>query len=73
MGRSPLSLQIHQKFISICNKSYRTSSESWQKTPDFQKGKPISLEEGRLKDEDKKRDKGFQDGNLHFGEGVVKE
>ena len=54
MGRSPLSLQIHQKFISIWNKSYRISSESWQKTPDFQKGKPISLEEGRLKDEDKK-------------------
>ena len=72
MGRLPPSLQIHQKFISIWNNSYRTSSESWQKTPDFQKGKPISLEEGKSKDEDKKRE-GFQDGNLHFSEGVVKE
>lgn len=47
--------------------------KSGRRPPDFQKGKPISLEEGRSKDEDKNRDKGFQDGNLHFSEGVVRE
>lgn len=37
------------------------------------KGKPISLEQGRAKDKDKKRSKGFQDGDLRFGETVLKE
>ena len=41
------------------NKFYRTPSECWQKTPDFQKDKPISSEWGRAKDNDKKRDRGY--------------
>ena len=39
--------------------------------PDFQKGQQITLEQGREKE--KKRDIGFQDGDLCSGAGVVKE
>ena len=43
--------------------------------PDFQKGKEITLDQGREKDLKKKteRDKGFQDGDLCSEAGVVKE
>ena len=62
--RSPSSPQIHQKFISIWNNTYRISSECWQNHPSFQKGKPISLEQDKAKDKDNKRDKGFRDRDL---------
>ena len=35
--RSPSSPQIHQKYIYMWNKSYRTPTECWQKTSDFPK------------------------------------
>ena len=53
--------------------SHRTSSECWQRSPDFQKGKPTSLQWGSAKDKDKKEDKGAQDWALVRREGVMKE
>ena len=50
----------------------RTISEQQQKTQNFQKGKPISLE-CRAKDKDIKSDKGFQMGTCVLREGVIKE
>ena len=38
MWRSPFSPQMHPKYICMWN-SYRTPTECWQKTQDFQKGK----------------------------------
>ena len=56
MWRSPSSPQIHQKYIYMWNNSYRTTTERWQKTSDFPKGKlPIYL--GRAKGKRKNRDK----------------
>lgn len=60
---------LHQKFICIWNNSYRTHSEHWQKTSGFQKGKSINSGQ-KIK---MKKDKGFQDGDLHPRKGVVKE
>ena len=57
MGRSLPSPQIHQKFICVRNSSYKTHSECWQKTLDFQKGKPISLEWSKAKDEGRERER----------------
>ena len=63
MGRSPSSPQIHQKYIGMWNNSYQTPSEHWQKTPDFQKGKPQSSQnEIGQKIRIKKETKGFQTG-----------
>ena len=57
MWRSPSSPQIHQKYMCMWNKSYRTPNEHWQKTSDLQKGKLIS-HNGREKEiRGKKRDK----------------
>ena len=56
-ARSASSPQIHQKFICIWNNSYRTSSECWQNHPNSQKGKPVSLEQGRAKDKDNERNR----------------
>lgn len=44
-----------------------------QGNPDFQKGNPVSSEIGRAEGKDKKGDKRFRDGDLHSGEGVMKE
>lgn len=63
-ARSPFSPQIHQKFISIWTNTYGKSSKCWQNHPSFQKSKPISLEQGKAKDKNNKRDKGFQDRDL---------
>ena len=70
MERSPPSPQIYQKFICMWNSPHRTPSEPWQKTPDFQKGKPISSEWGRAKDTGKKDTVGLR-WDLHPREGVV--
>lgn len=35
--------QIHQKYRCMCNCSYRTPPEGWQKTSDFQKDRPTSI------------------------------
>ena len=64
MGRSPFSPQMHPKYICMWN-SYRTPTECWQKTQDFQKGKTISLEWGRSKD--KEKDKDFGNGTWSSG------
>ena len=42
--------QIYQKYICMWNNSYRTPTECWQKTPDFQKGKLISTQWSRAKE-----------------------
>ena len=55
--RSPSFPQIHQKYIYTCNNSYRTPTESWQKTSDFPKGKKIPTHLGRAKEKRKNRDK----------------
>ena len=39
------------------NNSYRTPTESWQKTSDFPKGKKIPMYLGRAKEKRKNRDK----------------
>ena len=70
MERSSPSPQIYQKFICMWNSPHRTPSEPWQKTPDFQKGKPISSEWGRAKDTGKKDTVGLR-WDLHPREGVV--
>ena len=71
--RPPSPPQIYQKTICLWNNFHRTFTEHWQRTPNFQKGKPISLEWGRAKDKDKTGDKGVWDGDLHPGKGVMKE
>ena len=71
--RPPSPLQIYQKIICMWENSHRTSFTCWQSTPDFQKGKPISLEWGGGKDKCKKGDKGVQDRDLHPRDGVMKE
>lgn len=50
--------------------NYRALSESWQKPPDFQKGKNKVGQKIKMK---KKRDKSFQDRDLHSREGFMKE
>ena len=47
--RSPSSPQIHQKYIYKWNNSYRTTTECWQKTRDFPKGKKLPMYLGRAK------------------------
>jgi len=54
-GRPPSPPQIYQKIICMWNNSHITS-EHWQRTPDFQKNKPISSESSRAKNKDKKRE-----------------
>ena len=48
--RSPSSPQIHQKYIYMCNNSYRTPTERWQKTSDLSKGKKLPTYLGRAKE-----------------------
>ena len=50
MWRSPSSPQIHQKYIYMWNNSFRTPTESWQKTSDFPKGKKLLTYLGRAKE-----------------------
>ena len=54
------------------NNSYRTPTESWQKTSDFPKGKKIPMYLGRAKEKRKNRDKRIGQ-DLHLWEGAVKE
>ena len=53
--------------------THRTFPEYQQRTPGFQKGKQISSEWGRVKDEDKEGDKEFWGRDLCPGEWVMKE
>ena len=54
------------------NNPYRTSTERWQKTSDFPKGKKLPTYLGRAKEKRKNRDKRIRT-DLHLGEGAVKE
>ena len=42
--------QVHQKYIYTWNNSYRTPTESWQKTSDLPKGKKLPTYLGRAKE-----------------------
>ena len=64
IGIPPSPLQIYKIIICIWKNSHRISFAFWYSTPDFQKGKPISLEWGGGKDKCKKGDKGVQDRDL---------
>ena len=48
--RSPSSPQIHQKYIYMCNNSYSTPTECWQKISDFPKSKKFPTYLGRAKE-----------------------
>ena len=72
MWRSPSSPQIHQKYIYMWNNSYRTSTECWQKTSDFPKGKELPTYLGRAKGKRKTETK-QREQDLHHREGDVKE
>ena len=65
--RSTSSPQIHQKYIYMWNKSYRTPTEHWQKTSDFPKGKKVSTNLGRAKEIRKSRDKRIGTGPAPWG------
>ena len=52
-GNHPSSPQIHQKYIYMWSNSYRTPTESWQKTSDFPKGKKLPTYLGRAKEKEK--------------------
>ena len=54
--RAPSSPKIHQKYVYMWNNSYRTT-ECWQKTSDFPKGKKIPMYLGKAKEKRKNRDK----------------
>ena len=71
MWRSPSFLQIYQKYIYMWNNSYRTPTESWQKTSDFQKGKKFPTYLGRAKE--KKRQKSRDGTCAHPWEGPGRE
>lgn len=73
IGIPPSPLQIYKRIICIWKNSHRISFAFWQSSPDFQKGKPISLKWGGGKDKCKKGDKGIQDRDLHPRDGVIKE
>ena len=64
--------QIHQKNIYMWNNSYRTLTECWQKTSDFQKSIKIPMYLGRAKEKRKNREKRIGT-DLCFWEGPVKE
>ena len=66
-GRPFSPSQTHQKIICMWSNSHRTTSEHWKRTPDTQKGKAISLEWGRMKDKDRKRDNIFGDSDPSWG------
>ena len=57
MGRLHSPQQIQKKIICMWNNSHRTTSEHWQRTPNLQKVKPISLEWGGAKDKDNRETK----------------
>ena len=65
--RSPSSPQIHQKYIYMWNNSYRTTTECWQKTSDFPKGKKLPTYLGRAKEKRKNRDKRIGTGPTLLG------
>ena len=44
---------LHQKYIYMWNNTYRTSTEHWQNTSDFPKGKKIPTYLGRAKEKKK--------------------
>ena len=49
MGRPLSPPQIHWKIIWMLSKFHKTTSECWQRTPDTQKGSPLSSKGGRTK------------------------
>ena len=55
------------------NYSYRTPTECWQKTSDFQKGKKIHTYLDRAKEKRKKRETKELRRDLHLWDGAVKE
>ena len=59
--------QIHQKYIYIGNDSPRTSTEHWQKTSGFQKGKEISMQLGRVKEKKERERERNWDGTCASG------
>ena len=65
--RSPSSPQIHQKYIYMWNNSYRTTTERWQKTSDFPKGKKLPTYLGRAKEKKKKQRQKNRDGTCTSG------
>ena len=65
--RWPSSPQIHQKYIYMWNNSYRTSTDRWQKTSDFPKGKKLPTYLGRAKEKKKNRDKRIGTGPAPLG------
>ena len=67
MWRSPSSPQIHQKYIYMWNNSYTTTTEHWQKTSDFPKGKKLPMYLGRAKEKRKNRDKRIEMGPAPLG------
>ena len=56
-GRSPASLQIHQKLIKVWNNSYKATFRWQQRTPGLQGDKLSSLKWGRREEGDIKRAK----------------
>ena len=65
--------QIHQKYIYMWNDPHRSSTEHWQKTSDFQKGKKIPTYLGRAKEKRIKKETKESGWDLHLWEGAVKE
>ena len=65
--RSPSSPQTHQKYIYTWNCSYRTPTESWQKTSDLPKGKKLPIYLSRAKEKRKNRDKRIGTGPAPVG------
>ena len=66
--RSSSSPQIHQKYIYMWNKPYRTPTDHWQKTSDFPKGKKLPTYMGMAKEKRKNRDKRIETGPAPPGE-----
>ena len=67
MWRSPSSPQIHENYIYMWNKPYRTLTECWKKTSDFPKGKKLPTYLGRAKEKRKNRDKRIGTGPAPVG------
>ena len=63
MGRPLSPPEIHQKIIWMWSSFHKTASEHWPKTPDTQRGRPISERRWGQNIKDESRDKGFRDGD----------
>ena len=56
-----------KKYFYMWNSSYRTPTESWQKTSDFPKDKKLPIYLGRAKGKRKKGDKRIRTGPAPLG------